>query len=92
MDKSEVNEPSSNASNVAVSTSKGVFLTTKILILIGVVTALVFAGSICATYFGKNCKDCDKELFSDCNNAYCKNKTLINGKVKLVFNPKIKVK
>lgn len=57
----------------------GLFISTKILIVIGVVLALVFAGSICATYFGKSCTDCNKNLNVRCGDYYCENKNILEG-------------
>lgn len=48
-------------------------------ILVG--TAVVFTGSILATYYGKTCPDCSKvDLEIECRNYYCNDQTVIECK------------
>ena len=66
----------------AVPIKKGLFITYTILAVIGVVTALVFAGSIIATYFGKSCPQCEnRELAALCGDYYCSNTNIFQGKI-----------
>ena len=65
--------------DASVKTSSGIFITTKVLVAVAIVTALIFAGSIIATYFGKTCTDCNKNLSSRCNDYFCDNRNIIEG-------------
>ena len=53
----------------------GVFISTKILVVVGISIAAIFVGSILATYFGKHCDDCQKK----CNNLYCESENILIG-------------
>lgn len=66
------------------STGKsGIYCSTKLLILIGIATSLVFTGAILATYFGKSCTNCDKNLTNKCDDFYCSNVNILDGKIVL---------
>lgn len=61
------------------SAKNGLFIGTKIIILIVIATALIFIGSILATYFGKSCTNCDENLSNKCSDLYCSNINILNG-------------
>lgn len=65
--------------NTNVGVKSGLFISTKILIVIGILTALIFAGSILATYYGKSCPNCDDKLSAKCGDLYCLNVNIIDG-------------
>ena len=71
IDQMSVEEPSPDKSRFS--------LTKKHLIIIGLVLAAIYVGSILATYYGKpdSCKDSD--LFGKCEKLVCDNRTLFSS-------------
>ena len=58
---------------------RGIFVSRKILIVLGVAIAVIFVACICATYFGKHCENCSKNFESRCGDLYCENKSILDG-------------
>lgn len=56
------------------------YLVKKMVIVIAAgVVALLLLVVILATYFGKHCTDCNRDLSPRCANLYCQNASILNG-------------
>lgn len=70
--------PSSNSVGMK---PRGLFFPWPIIAVVLVGTALVFTGSILATYYGKTCPDCPKaNLAVECEDYYCQNQNVLQCK------------